>query len=74
MTAGSARLVRTRALLVVVLMACAAVVLPLQAQKPAPAQKVDEAYTKLIKDTRRIRGSAPNWSITCRRATRCRRR
>ena len=50
MTAGSARLVRTRALLVVVLMACAAVVLPLQAQKPAPAQKLDEAYTKLIKD------------------------
>ena len=31
-------------------MACAAVVLPLQAQKPAPAQKMDEAYTKLIKD------------------------
>ena len=50
MTTGSARLFRTRALLVVVLMACAAVALPLQAQKPAPAQKMDEAYTKLIKE------------------------
>ena len=28
----------------------AAVALPLQAQKPAPAQKIDEAYTKLIKE------------------------
>ena len=50
MTAGPARLFRTRALLIVILMASAAVALPLQAQKPAPAQKIDEAYTKLIKE------------------------
>jgi hypothetical protein len=49
MTAGFARRFRTRALLVV-LLACAALALPLHAQKPAPAQKMDEAYTKLIKE------------------------
>jgi len=49
MTAASSRLVRTRALLVM-LLACAALALPVQAQKPAPAQKLDEAYTKLIKE------------------------
>ena len=50
MIAGSTRLFRTRALLIVILMASAAVALPLEAQKPAPAQKLDEAYTKLIKE------------------------
>ena len=73
MTAELARLFRTRALLIVIVTACAAAAPPLQAQKPAPAQKLDEAYTKLIEDTRRTRGSARSWSTTCRRATRCRR-
>ena len=50
MTAGFTRLPRSRTLLLVVLMACAAMALPLQAQKSAPAQKMDEAYTKLIKE------------------------
>jgi hypothetical protein len=49
MTTGFARLFRIRAL-IVILLACAALVLPAQAQKPAPAQKLDEAYTKLIKE------------------------
>ena len=74
MTAGFARLFRTRALLIVILMASAAVALPLQAQKPAPAQKMDEAYTKLIKEYTQDPGSARNWSTTCRPATTCRRR
>jgi hypothetical protein len=50
MTAALINRLRSRALFVLILVACAAVALPLQAQKPPAAQKMDEAYTKLIKD------------------------
>ena len=50
MRSPTSRTIGTRAFLVLALVVCAALVAPAQAQKPAPIQKMDEAYTKLIKE------------------------
>ncbi len=50
MNAGFARRVCARTPIVACLVVCAALASPLHAQKPAAAQKLDAAYTKLIKD------------------------
>ncbi|MEK6631554.1 MAG: hypothetical protein AABY89_12545, partial [Acidobacteriota bacterium] len=50
MSAPFLRRIRTQSLLIVILIICAAVAMPAQSAKPAAAQKLDEAYTKLIKD------------------------
>ena len=50
MSTAISRRLGTRTFIVLALVVCAALAAPAQAPKPAPTQKLDEAYTKLIKD------------------------
>ncbi|MCX6538225.1 MAG: M14 family zinc carboxypeptidase [Acidobacteria bacterium] len=50
MKAAISRRIGTRTFLACALVLCAALMVPAQAPKTAPAQKLDEAYTKLIKE------------------------